>query len=66
MKIRVVQQEVVLNHGKNLTLDKFKVDDEINLKDTEEYSKAVARDYAAKHNYKDDDLVVYLVYTEKM
>lgn len=65
MNIRVIQQEIVLNHGKNLTIAKIAVDEIIKRSTTEKYAKEIAAKYATEHGYKEDDLIVYLVYTEK-
>ena len=65
MNIRVIQQEIVLNHGKNLTIAKIAVDEIIKKSTTEKYAKEIASKYASEHGYKEDDLIVYLVYTEK-
>lgn len=66
MNIKVLLQEVVLNHGQNLTIDMIHTEDVIEAKDSYQYSKMVASEYAKVNGYQPEDLVVYLVYSDNV
>ena len=54
-----------LNPKQAIECAKIAVDEIIKKSTTEKYAKEIASKYASEHGYKEDDLIVYLVYTEK-